>query len=214
MLKTFIIIPFAKKFNDIYTIIKDTCISVSIDPVRADEIKEPGPIINQIYSSIEEASFIIAEVSDKNPNVYYEVGVAHALSKPIVLLAQSHTIKHLPFDIQHQRVLSYKFQELNEFKENLTFHLTFLKELLTNKNKSLNSNSLVTNLSSGKDNPKFILKQIIDQIGKEFNLINPVLFEQKYIFNEGIILTLIDDFNEKVTILLDINGIIKRKKRI
>jgi len=61
--------------------------------------------MEQIRSAIQQARFCIADVTRSNPNVLYEVGLAHASSKPIILLAEEGS--HLPFDLAHQRVVFY-----------------------------------------------------------------------------------------------------------
>jgi hypothetical protein len=57
--------------------------------------------------SIEEADFIIADLTGKNANVFYEVGICHALEKLVLLLAQS--MDDVPFDLRHRRVLLYRY---------------------------------------------------------------------------------------------------------
>ena len=86
--------------------IKDVCDEFELRAVRSDETYGPGVIIADIINEISEAKFIIAEVSEKNPNVFYEVGFAHAIRKPTILIAQKET--ELPFDISPFRVLFYE----------------------------------------------------------------------------------------------------------
>ena len=73
--------------------------------VRADDILAPGPIINDILRSIQESDYIIADLTEQNPNVYYELGLAHASGKPVILITQN--IDSLPFDLRHQRIIEY-----------------------------------------------------------------------------------------------------------
>ena len=87
-IRAFIVMPIAKEYNSIHLIIKKVCSNVDITCIRADEIYKPGAIINQIFANITDTDFIIAEVSDGNPNVYYEVGIAHCIGKPSILLAR------------------------------------------------------------------------------------------------------------------------------
>jgi nucleoside 2-deoxyribosyltransferase len=61
--------------------------------------------MNDILRSIHEADYIIADLTEQNPNVYYELGLAHATGKPIILITQN--IGKLPFDLRHQRVIEY-----------------------------------------------------------------------------------------------------------
>lgn len=102
----FIAMPFSEPYNEVYTdALRPTIEAIGYEPVRVDELSHPGVILNDIWAQITEASAVIAEVTDANPNVYYEVGVAHALRKPTVLLAQRGT--KLPFDLGPHRCIFY-----------------------------------------------------------------------------------------------------------
>ena len=102
----FIAMPFSDPYNDVYRdAIRPLVEEIGYDPFRVDEAAGPGIILNDIWSRITEASVVIAEVSEANPNVYYEVGVSHALRKPTVLLAQRGT--KLPFDLGPHRCIFY-----------------------------------------------------------------------------------------------------------
>ncbi len=102
----FIAMQFSDPYNEVYRdAIRPLVEEIGFDPFRVDEAVGPGVILNDIWRKITEASVVIAEVSEANPNVYYEVGVAHALRKPTVLLAQRGT--KLPFDIGPHRCIFY-----------------------------------------------------------------------------------------------------------
>lgn len=98
--------PFRPAFDEIYdTVIKDTIIQTGLTPIRADNIFSPGIIIDNIFESIRSSKVVIADITEKNPNVYYELGLAHAMNKTVVLISQN--VSDLPFDIQQHRVLEY-----------------------------------------------------------------------------------------------------------
>ena len=78
---------------------------IGYEAMRVDEISQPGIILNDIWTHLTQASVVIAEVSDANPNVYYEIGVAHAMNKPTILLAQRGT--KLAFDLGPHRCIFY-----------------------------------------------------------------------------------------------------------
>jgi nucleoside 2-deoxyribosyltransferase len=63
-------------------------------------------IIKDILQAIRKADYIIADLSQPNPNVYYEMGFAHALRKPVILITRN--LESLPFDLRHQRVIIYQ----------------------------------------------------------------------------------------------------------
>ena len=74
---------------------------------RVDEVEHPGSIIADIEDGIAEADLVIAEITESNANVFYEVGFAYALSKPVVLIAKR-SRKKLPFDLLVERCLFYE----------------------------------------------------------------------------------------------------------
>jgi hypothetical protein len=81
-------------------------------------------IIQDITRQLLEAQAVIAEISPANPNVYYEVGFAHALNKPTILIADKET--KLPFDVSPFRVLFYEnsIPGRSRFEEGLRGHLS------------------------------------------------------------------------------------------
>lgn len=86
----FVIMPFSDDLDDIWEVgIKDTVEGLGFNCYRADGVLTPGFIVDQIYDSISNADLIIGEMTGKNPNVFYEIGIAHALGKPTILFATS-----------------------------------------------------------------------------------------------------------------------------
>jgi predicted nucleotide-binding protein len=77
----------------------------SLSVRRADKIVAPGLITSQVIASLANARFIIADISDANPNVMYELGVAHSLQKPVIILSEKHN--RLPFDLAVTRIIIY-----------------------------------------------------------------------------------------------------------
>ena len=98
--------PFADAFKGIWqTCIKKAVAEEGDECSRADDIFAPGSVIDDVVQSIQRADYLIAELSERNPNVYYELGLAHALGKKVILITQ--TLDTLPFDLRHQRVIKY-----------------------------------------------------------------------------------------------------------
>jgi len=105
----FVLMPFKDPFNGYYSdIIKPAIENVGLRAVRADEISTPGAIAQQIWREINAASLCVAELTDRNPNVMYELGLAHALAKPVVQIVQR--IDDVPFDLRHLRHIVYTTQ--------------------------------------------------------------------------------------------------------
>jgi nucleoside 2-deoxyribosyltransferase len=102
----FVLMPFAKDTRAVYDIIRSAAGPLGFRVWRADEIASAGLITDQILDAISKARLIVADVTGKNPNVLYEIGMAHSLGKDVILIAQSGEI--IPFDIAAFRVLFYE----------------------------------------------------------------------------------------------------------
>ncbi len=103
----FIMMPFAPPHGDYYSkVYKPAIEKAGLRPIRADtEIFGTGKIMDQIWSGINDAKVLVAELTTRNPNVFYELGLAHALEKPVVLVCGNET--DVPFDLKHIRVIYY-----------------------------------------------------------------------------------------------------------
>src|SRR5258708_2500526 len=98
--------PFDDRFSDIYKLgIQATAAECGVVAERVDEQKFSEPILERIYRQIANADFIIADMTGRNPNVFYEVGYAHALGKLCTLLTQD--VNDIPFDLKHHRHIVY-----------------------------------------------------------------------------------------------------------
>lgn len=103
----FVVMPFAQPYGGYYGLIYEPAIKkAGLKPIRADnEIFGTGKIMDQIWNGISTARVLVAELTTKNPNVFYELGLAHALKKPVVLVSAN--TPDVPFDLQHIRVIYY-----------------------------------------------------------------------------------------------------------
>lgn len=102
----FVIMPFLKEFDDIYQLgIKPACEKAGAYAERVDEQIFHESILQRIYNQISKADVIIADMTGRNPNVFYEAGYAHALGKPVILLTQA--AEDIPFDLKHYPHIVY-----------------------------------------------------------------------------------------------------------
>jgi hypothetical protein len=107
--KCFVLMPFNNQNNlqEIYQdSVKKIVESLGISCNRADDIYEIKPIIETIWEQINRAKFIIADLTNKNANVFYELGVAHTVGKEVILLSQN--IDDVPFDLRHLKIILYE----------------------------------------------------------------------------------------------------------
>jgi len=124
----FVIMPFKQEFSEIYGEICQICIDLNISCLRADEIFANRAIMENILERIAKAEVIIADLTEKNPNVYYEVGIAHSLRDEDNVILITQDIQTSPFDINHRSILIYDKRNLIKFKSDLK------KRILTSKN--------------------------------------------------------------------------------
>lgn len=102
----FFLMPFDPGFLDIYKFgIKQTAEELGVVAERVDEQQFSETILERVYRQIENSDFIIAEMTGKNPNVFYEVGYAHAKGKLCALITQS--AADIPFDLKHHPHVIY-----------------------------------------------------------------------------------------------------------
>jgi hypothetical protein len=107
----FVMMPFAEPLGGYYATVYQPAIDkAKLKAVRADtDIFGTGKIIDQIWAGIRSARVLVAELTGRNPNVLYELGLAHALRKPVVLVSSNED--DVPFDVRHVRVIYYDMRD-------------------------------------------------------------------------------------------------------
>jgi hypothetical protein len=99
--------PFAPEWSlNVYEAITSELKKVGYRTLRADQMVAPGQIIDEIFLALQRAGAIVADVTGRNANVLYEIGLAHAMGKPTVLITQD--MSHVPFDVASYRVIVYQ----------------------------------------------------------------------------------------------------------
>jgi hypothetical protein len=118
--RCFVLMPFKADLQPVYSDhIKKVVEDQHLMCQRGDDIFSNSAIIEDIWESINRARIIIADLTGKNPNVFYEVGIAHVLGKQVVLITQS--IDDIPFDLRHLRNIIYEYtpRGMTQFEANL-----------------------------------------------------------------------------------------------
>src|SRR5438477_12011426 len=133
----FVMQPFGGHLGAYYeSIFKPAINQAGLTPVRADDdIFATGKIMDQVWRGIRQAKVLVAELTSKNPNVFYELGLAHALEKPVVLVSSNQ--EDVPFDLRHIRAIFYDQADpfwgqklINKIADNIKSALTNPEEAI------------------------------------------------------------------------------------
>jgi hypothetical protein len=124
---SFVLMPFDTKLQPVYDDhIKPTVMRSGLRCERADDIRGASLITWEIWERINRARFLIADLTDRNANVFYELGLAHALSKDVILITP--TMDFVPFDLKTVRCIVYEFNPrgMQKFEKTLGETITAL----------------------------------------------------------------------------------------
>lgn len=104
----FVAMPFRDDMKPIYTDhILNVTNALKFSCKRADDLFTANSIVSDVWSAIYHAKLLIVDCTGRNPNVFYELGIAHTLGRPTILISQS--IDDIPVDIRHLRVIIYQY---------------------------------------------------------------------------------------------------------
>jgi hypothetical protein len=103
--RAFLLMPFKSEFDFVHKVIQDSMASFDLDCVRADQIAISRPVMDDVKTQIAEADLVVVDFTGQNSNVYYEAGLADAMRKDWIILAQS--TNDLTFDVRHIRSILY-----------------------------------------------------------------------------------------------------------
>jgi hypothetical protein len=106
----FVIMPFAAEFDPVYRgVIQPLLADLNLRGVRGDEFaSQRGSIIEEVWAALNNCRLVIADITGGNDNVFYELGIAHTLNKPAIIITQAQNPEGVPFDIRHLRYIHYQ----------------------------------------------------------------------------------------------------------
>jgi chaperonin GroEL len=108
----FVAMPLKKPFTDYFTgIILPAVADAGLTARTSSQIYGTGPIIQDIWDHIWAATVVVADVTEKNPNVNYELGICHAIGVPTIIISQK--IDDVPFDYRHRRCILYDTSDVD-----------------------------------------------------------------------------------------------------
>jgi hypothetical protein len=100
-----VMMPFAAEFNEVYASIQQAAANAGLRCRRADDIWENPAIIQDVVALIDRSRVVICDCTGRNPNVFYEAGIAHTLGREVILITQNE--HDMPFDLRHLRHVRY-----------------------------------------------------------------------------------------------------------
>lgn len=123
-----VMMPFDASMNSVYDVIKSAAELNGFICQRADNIWDHSTVIQDVFSLIFESYIVVCDFTGKNPNVFYEVGIAHTLGKHVVPITQSE--QDVPFDLRHHRFAKYlhNSEGLEKLKEELSSRFSTLRK--------------------------------------------------------------------------------------
>lgn len=132
----FMIMPFSKEFDELYhNTIRPLVNEVPLVILRGDEFTSTrGIVMEEVWAALNQCRFVIAEITGGNDNVFYELGIAHTLNKPAILITQAKEPLDVAFDIRHLRYIQYRNNTAGlkalaeELKVSITRLITDLEE--------------------------------------------------------------------------------------
>jgi len=121
----FVLMPFKRELQPIFTDhIRSVADRLSLSCRRGDDFFSSQSIIAEIWSAVFHSKLCVADCTGRNPNVFYEIGLAHAIGTPCVLISQS--TEDIPFDLRHLRTIIYEYtpRGMKQFEQQLQETIT------------------------------------------------------------------------------------------
>ncbi len=104
----FVLMSFDPRFKPIYTThISRVVKGLGLTAARADDFFTAHSVMADVWTAVHRSRVVIADCTDRNPNVFYEIGMAHTVGKPVLLITQNES--DVPFDLRHIRYIKYAY---------------------------------------------------------------------------------------------------------
>jgi len=141
-LSCFLALPYSPKFERIKQAIQSGANQAGFQVVSLDEqpVLLGRSVQDTILNELARVDCIIADVTDRNPNVFFEIGIAQAMGKGILLIAEDRAYKEVPFDIREFRIITYlnNIESISTLKDRVKFSLLEFRRFPKQKTSQLN----------------------------------------------------------------------------
>jgi len=207
--RCFILMPFDEKLDGIYGNVKKALNDNGYVCNRADEILGSKPIMNKVLNEILKSQFIIADLTNQNPNVFYELGIAHTFkdAQNIILITQK--VQDIPFDLRHINNIVYNPENIKYLTSNIIQTLAD-NRYLVGFQEALQQRNIINIIHDNQDEFISYLQSQMNELVPQFS---KILFEQHKDYDEKDVETVL---NRIITIINDVikNGYIEYLKGI
>lgn len=169
--RCFVLMPFSKDLDIVYGTIKDALSYNEFICNRADEIRGSKPIMNKILTEILKSQYIIADLTYLNPNVFYELGIAHTFKDATNILLIKQSGYKCPFDISHLTYIEY---DISNLKLLTSVIIKFIEENNTSANflEALHIRGLINIIHNNQD---YFVEYIQSNFSKHISIISNLL---------------------------------------
>lgn len=179
----FFLMPFNERFDVVYATVKEQLMDSNFVCNRADELTGSKPIINKILVEILRAQYIIVDLTDCNPNVFYELGITHTFkdSQNVLLLKQKGS--RVPFDITHLQYREYNPDNLKQLASIIKDFISS-NQSLTDFHDALIARGIITSIS---DSQETFLDYLRVRLGDDIVTITKILNYQSTEIEDSVI---------------------------
>lgn len=175
--RAFILMPFHSDYASVHTeVIRPELEAAGFEPMRGDDLYSDRTVIRDIWRGIQEADLIVADLGERNPNVMYELGLAHALWRKTILLTRH--IGNIPFDLRALRFIAYDPKDLEKLKRDFAHALSSMEGFITEDPTLEDRASFLQDhvfFSNSIDATAYAWKNMIAECTQELHLFGPTL---------------------------------------
>lgn len=192
--KCFVIMPFDSKYDIVYGEIKKYLTDHHFQCNRADDISGSSIIMSKIIFEILNSQFVIADLTGQNPNVFYELGIAHSFkdASNVIIIEQDNT--KCPFDLSHLFHINYDPSNLKLLTAKIVEHISDIK-YISDFYEILNVKGIVNYIS---DNADEFVHYIVETFDKDISVITEIINGNTN-FNDNQLETLLNKFEVVLT---------------
>lgn len=196
--KCFVLMQFSSDMDIVYGTIKKELDEIGFICNRADDVVGSPVILNKILTEIFSSRFIIAELSHNNPNVFYELGIAHSfkdLSNIIIIKQKSDEAINYPFDLKHLQYIEYSPDNMKLLSAQIKKYIQNNK-YLSDFYEILNIKGIIPYVSDNQDD---FVEYITTELNDDINILTDILSDELSERNESEIETIFSKYENLIT---------------